>query len=265
MECRRRINNETFSYRNTTNYLSQAKDQGLYPTCYLHALLSLLECKLRMKQACLVKRRAIGNLSVEHVLDGLKKEEIMDGAHPLYSKRVETFLKDHGVAFEKNYCKGKKGTANCYKIKRFIKFETGLKKSKVKLVTAVGPKVMRRDSTSSRSYIEKLKKELRTNGPLIVSFKLRTGFTELSKNSFLTAEAPYTQVPVPKEGKDEDVSYKNEWHACVLVGFQFINGVDCFEILNSWGTSWSDKGYGFIMASDVERAYSWEALEKLSS
>lgn len=80
------------------------------------------------------------------------------------------------------------------------------------------------------------RRSLLSNKPVLIGMQTTSEMrnSEIRKNSFYFKPSPYS----PKTGG----------HAMVVVGFD--DTKETFEILNSWGTDWGNKGYCYVSYSD---------------
>jgi len=82
--------------------------------------------------------------------------------------------------------------------------------------------------------------ELRKNGPFVVGIKTIRSFYQYSSGIF-------------SEGKQKD-KQRREWqnvnHSILLVGYGVDNGVEYWEIMNSWSARWGNGGFAKIKKGD---------------
>lgn len=82
--------------------------------------------------------------------------------------------------------------------------------------------------------------ELEKNGPYVVSIKTIHAFYAYSSGIF-------------SMGQKKNLA-KREWqdvnHSVLLVGYGIENGVEYWEIQNSWSQRWGNKGYAKIKKGD---------------
>lgn len=90
-------------------------------------------------------------------------------------------------------------------------------------------------NSSNRVRIEKTKMSLVENQPVIIAMRTRNNFNDLG---------PRDRYWLPYIG-DTSLSF---FHAMVVVGFD--DGKGAFEVLNSWGESWGNKGFFWLRYED---------------
>jgi len=90
-------------------------------------------------------------------------------------------------------------------------------------------------NSSNRVRIEKTKLSLLEQKPVIIAMRTRNNFNDLG---------PTARYWLPSIG-DTSLSF---FHAMVVVGFD--DGKGAFEVLNSWGENWGNKGYFWLRYED---------------
>lgn len=93
-------------------------------------------------------------------------------------------------------------------------------------------------NSSNRIRIDKTKLSLADKKPVIVAMRLRNNFMELGPND---------KYWLPSVG-DTALSFN---HAMVVVGFD--DGKGAFEVMNSWGELWGNKGFFWVRYEDFAR------------
>lgn len=93
-------------------------------------------------------------------------------------------------------------------------------------------------TSSNRVRIDKTKLSLADKKPVIVAMRLRNNFMELNADS---------KYWLPSIG-DTALSFN---HAMVVVGFD--DGKGAFEVMNSWGELWGNKGFFWVRYQDFAR------------
>lgn len=93
-------------------------------------------------------------------------------------------------------------------------------------------------NSSNRIRIDKTKLSLADKKPVVVAMRLRNNFMELDANS---------KYWLPSVG-DTALSFN---HAMVVVGFD--DGKGAFEVMNSWGELWGNKGFFWVRYEDFAR------------
>lgn len=98
--------------------------------------------------------------------------------------------------------------------------------------------------------IQSVKKSLSEFKPVVIAMKCPKSFNNV--NNILNVWSPDSC----------DLKENTNGHALVVIGYDDIRYGGAFEILNSWGTSWGDNGYGWIRYSDFN-AFVYLAFEVL--
>jgi hypothetical protein len=92
--------------------------------------------------------------------------------------------------------------------------------------------------SSNRVRIDKTKLSLNANKPVIIAMRTRNNFFELG---------PGDKYWFPSIG-DTTISF---YHAMVVVGFD--DGKGAFEVMNSWGETWGNKGFFWLKYDDYAK------------
>lgn len=92
--------------------------------------------------------------------------------------------------------------------------------------------------SSSRVRIDKTKLSLAAQKPVIIAMRTRNNFSELGAND---------KFWLPTVG-DTALSY---YHAMTVIGFD--DGKGAFEVMNSWGEEWGNKGFFWLRYEDYAR------------
>ena len=88
----------------------------------------------------------------------------------------------------------------------------------------------------AKNDILKIKKSLTEKKPVVISIKCYTSF------KYVTSPGIWT--PSPGDGQSEN-------HAVCIIGFDDKMNGGSFEIMNSWGIEWGDKGFGWLSYDQI--------------
>jgi C1A family cysteine protease len=97
------------------------------------------------------------------------------------------------------------------------------------------------DDTSENSKISNVINTLASNKPVVIGLSLRKSFNEVSKNGVYIPNAYYYT-----NNKREDSG-----HALCIIGYDNVKRQ--FEVINSWGESWGNKGFFYLRYNDFVR------------
>ena len=105
-------------------------------------------------------------------------------------------------------------------------------------------------SENDPQYVSKLLKNIKTtinNGyPIQIGIEVYLSF--MSKDAELSGVIPIPDPLTFEDPKDSKDPYKGG-HEILLIGYDNSNSL--FKFANSWGTSWGDKGFGYLPYSYV--------------
>lgn len=82
--------------------------------------------------------------------------------------------------------------------------------------------------------------ELKKNGPLVVSMKLHPAFFSYSRGIFSYGSKKLLQ----------NKEWQEVTHSVLLIGYGIDNGVEYWQIMNSWGDFWGENGFAKIKKGD---------------
>lgn len=103
----------------------------------------------------------------------------------------------------------------------------------------------------SKNEVIAMKKSLAENKPIIFSIKCFKSFFDVGKDGLW------------KQPENDSIVGN---HAMCIIGYDENKAGGAFEIMNSWGTDWGDKGFGWITYVDIMKygSYALELMDKES-
>lgn len=102
-----------------------------------------------------------------------------------------------------------------------------------------------------KSKINLVKKSISEHLPVVISIHC--------PNSFHNAKSDLWE---PTEDIDAKVNHQHGRHALCVVGYDDFKYGGAFEIQNSWGTDWANKGYIWVRYADFAK-YTYQAIEMI--
>jgi C1A family cysteine protease len=113
-----------------------------------------------------------------------------------------------------------------------------------------------KDLTSKDSKISNVINALASNKPVVIGLKLRKSFSNINKYGVYS--------PTENEGFTNG---KHSAHALCIVGYD--NNKGQFEVMNSWGKDWGNKGFFFLKYNDFVKdcfeAYSFTVNQSINT
>jgi hypothetical protein len=106
-------------------------------------------------------------------------------------------------------------------------------------------------NTSNKRKVDLMKKSLSEGNPVVISM--------ICPNSF---HYPTGDVWTPKESATDNPNNPHGRHAMCVVGYDDDKHGGAFEIQNSWGPSWGNKGYIWVKYEDYAN-FVYQAMELL--
>lgn len=215
------INEVNFSYRDNVNpvVVGKPRDQVACGSCWAFGTAELLESAFALKTG-----QSTRELSVNQVMDctwegnnnGCQGGEVNYALSVLMNKSLN-------VAYESDYpYLGLSGLCET----RYLKDSEVETPGKVDQCFHI---------PRTRDYV---KKALKKYGPLSIGINV-------AESMSLYVSGPYNDTQCT--GTSEDLV-----HAVLLTGWKVIDGVECWEVKNSWSTYWGDQGYVYIQAEYPE-------------
>ena len=223
-----------------SDIMNSPRSQGDCGSCFADSTISVLEARIKIKEQNLNFK-----ISLDHILECSAYNQSCDGG---YSYLVGKF--GHENALLSSNCYEKGGSCN-------IKEECLDKKDSkvyIKDYYYVGGAY---GDTTEKSII----KDLRENGPLVISFEPDYGFMNYREGIYrdaLSSGKGRTNDNFKKENSHKlrltNKNIKKEWekvdHSVVLVGYGEENGIPYWKCMNSWGTNWGEKGFFRIIRGE---------------
>jgi hypothetical protein len=105
------------------------------------------------------------------------------------------------------------------------------------------------DKTTGKQKVDLMKKSLSEGNPVVISM--------ICPNSF---HYPNGDVWIPKESAKDNPNNPHGRHAMCVVGYDDEKHGGAFEIQNSWGETWGNKGYIWVKYEDFA-AFVYQAME----
>ena len=97
--------------------------------------------------------------------------------------------------------------------------------------------------------------DIMNNGPVVTSFVVLENFETFYNTNPSTAIYSNTNVIMDIDGCEfndcSNLGYTNDGHAVCITGWGIENGQKYWEVRNSWGEEWADKGYCKIAFTDI--------------
>lgn len=101
----------------------------------------------------------------------------------------------------------------------------------------------------TKNDIIKIKKSLTEKKPVLISLKIYESFEKVNQTGIWNPPADEVKLPAS--------------HAMCIVGYDDKIAGGAFEVMNSWGTKWGNKGYGWLSYKQVmkEGIYAVELMD----
>lgn len=215
-----------FDWRNVggIDYVSPVRNQGSCGSCYSFASMAMLEARIRVRS----NNTRTPVLSTQYAVSCSPYSQGCDGGFPYLV--AGKFAQDFGVVEE-----------SCFPY-------TGTDSTPCSAMKCENPT---RYYTSSYNYIggyygastsELMMREIYENGPIAVSFEVYDDFMHYSSGVYHhTAQLSFNPFAITN-------------HVVLIVGWgENAEGVKYWIVKNSWGTSWGQNGFFYILRDSTEK------------